>query len=146
MIENNTNNASAQQANAQPADNGGKLPAEKTFTQDEVNRIVSERLAREREKNTANQGDEREQALRARENRLECRDYLDEKGYPSKLIDVLGDMDSEKFKGVVDALADKFPGIFQQPMIKGVVVAPTGTRSPSIDGRISEAFKPKIKF
>ena len=66
--------------------------------------------------------------------------------YPSKLIDVLGEMDPEKFKRVVDALADKFPGIFQRPMIKGVVVAPTGTRPPSIDGRISEAFKPKIKF
>lgn len=145
MNENNTNNASTQQANAQPADNGGKLPAEKTFTQDEVNRIVSERLAREREKSTANQGDEREQALKARENRLECRDYLDEKGYPSKLIDVLGDMDPGKFKGVVDALAEQFPGMFQQPMIKGAIVAPTGMR-PSIEGRISDAFKPKIKF
>lgn len=142
MNENNT--ANREQSNTQtPEENGGN--AGKMFTQDEVNRIISERLTREREKNTANRGDEREQALKARENRLECRDYLAEKGYPSKLIDVLGDMDSEKFKGVVDALAENFPGMFQQPMIKGAIVAPTGMR-PSIDSRISDAFKPKIKF
>ena len=107
MNENNT--ANREQSNTQtPEENGGN--AGKMFTQDEVNRIISERLTRERERNTANRGDEREQALKARENRLECRDYLAEKGYPSKLIDVLGDMDSEKFKGVVDA-----PAVFSSP-------------------------------
>ena len=45
----------------------------KTFTQDEVNRIVSERLARA--KNTADHGDftERENALNQRENAPRCK-------------------------------------------------------------------------
>ena len=74
--------------NSTPEENGGS--SEKMFTQDDVNRIVSERLAREREKLTQQpKEDEREQALKARENKLDCRDYLDAKKYPAALLDVL---------------------------------------------------------
>ena len=59
-----------------PGAKGGR-----TFTQDDVNRIVSERLAHEREKLQASARDtEREKALAAREARLDCREYLDTKG------------------------------------------------------------------
>ena len=54
---------------ANPGANGGS--GEKTFTQEEVNRIVSDRLARERDKSAQQpQEDEREKALKAREARL----------------------------------------------------------------------------
>ena len=47
---------------ANPGANGGS--GEKTFTQEEVNRIVSDRLARERDKSAQQpQEDEREKAL-----------------------------------------------------------------------------------
>lgn len=72
MNENTQN--TTQQANTQPEDNGGN--AEKMFTQEDVNRIVSERLTRDR----ANRGsssderktdlDEREAELNERESRL----------------------------------------------------------------------------
>ena len=55
-------NNEPQQQPTQPAENG----AGKMFTQEEVNKIVSERLARDRESRSAQQqNDERESALKA---------------------------------------------------------------------------------
>ena len=99
-------------ATANTGANGG--PGGKVFTQEEVNKIVSDRLAREREKLTQQpQEDEREKALKAREARLDCRDYLDSKKYPSALLDVLDCSDVEKFKTAVDTMVGKFPGVVQ---------------------------------
>lgn len=67
-------------ANTQPEGNGSGVQS--TFTQEDVNRIVSERLARERAKNEPTEETKREQALQAREAKLECREYIAEKGYP----------------------------------------------------------------
>ncbi len=61
---------------------------EKTFTQDEVNRIVSERLARERDKRTV-ELDEREKTLRQRELAVIAREKLEEAGLNKELCDVL---------------------------------------------------------
>ena len=68
--------------NSTPEETGGN--GERMFTQSEVNRIVSDRLAREREKAEPKE-DERETALRAREKAVEarearykCEDYLAE--------------------------------------------------------------------
>ncbi len=68
-------NTTQQGATTQPEGNGATAPEKptqgKTFTQDEVNRIVSDRLAKEREKTAqATQEDEREQGLKAREANL----------------------------------------------------------------------------
>lgn len=93
-----------QQPTTQPADNGSQSEG-KMFTQDEVNRIVSDRLARDREKRTVQQQeDAREQALKARETKLDCREYLSEKKYPVELLDVLDTSDVEKFKAAADKL------------------------------------------
>lgn len=56
MTDNNTQNATQQQNNnnTPPEENG---TAGKTFTQEEVNSIVRERLARERAKGAANSDD-----------------------------------------------------------------------------------------
>lgn len=65
-MENETNNttvANEQQETTQPEDNGTQ--SKKTFTQDEVNKIVSERLARERAKSEAIYTD-----IEARENAI----------------------------------------------------------------------------
>lgn len=79
IIEEHQRDLDAVKAN--PGANGGS--GEKTFTQEEVNRIVSDRLARERDKSAQQpQEGEREKALKAREARLDCRDYLDSKKYP----------------------------------------------------------------
>ena len=55
----------------------GDQGGERMFTQDDVNRIISERLARERQKTEPSAIDEREIQLKARESRLDCRDYLE---------------------------------------------------------------------
>lgn len=90
-----------------PGGKGGR-----TFTQDDVNRIVSERLAHEREKLQASARDtEREKALAAREARLDCREYLDAQGYPAALLDVLDSSDTDKFKTAVEKLVQTFPQI-----------------------------------
>ena len=61
---------------------------EKTFTQDELNRIISERLARNRDKRTA-EFDEREKELKRRELSIIAREKLDEAGLSKELCKVL---------------------------------------------------------
>lgn len=99
-------------ATANPGANGGT--GGKTFTQEDVNRIVSDRLTREREKSAQQpQEDEREKALKAREARMDCRDYLDSKKYPAALLDVLDCSDVERFKAATDKLVQEFPSVTQ---------------------------------
>lgn len=107
MNEENANTMQ-QPNNSTPEDNGGQ--GSKMFTQDEVNRIVSDRLARERAK-AEPQEDEREKALKAREARIDCREYISNKNYPAALLDVLDVSDAEKFKQIVDKLVQQFPAI-----------------------------------
>ena len=59
--ENNQNNT--QQPNTQPAENGDQGGG-KLFTQEEVNTIVRDRLARERAKNTPPEPTEEEKRLK----------------------------------------------------------------------------------
>ena len=128
-----------------PGAKGGR-----TFTQDDVNRIVSERLAHEREKLQASAKDtEREKALAAREARLDCREYLDTQGYPTALLDVLDSSDTDKFKAAVEKLVKAFPAITGTGSTPRKYVGRTpGSSSAPKDGSggpdpIRAAFKPK---
>ena len=115
----------------------------RTFTQDEVNRIVSDRLAREREK--LPKDDEREKALKAREARLDCRDYLDSKKYPAAILDVLDCSDVEKFKTAADAMVGKFPTIVGIDGMGGKYPqfsSPDVGTMPRGDMDLADAFKP----
>lgn len=135
-------------ATTHPGENGAT--GGKTFTQDEVNRIVSDRLAREREKATQPpQEDEREKALKAREARLDCREYLDSKKYPAELMEVLDISDVETFKATVGKLMEKFPDLSRPGTLRGAVPAPyaagAGTaRLLGTEAAISDAFKPPM--
>lgn len=125
-------------AKADPGANGGN--GGRAFTQEDVNRIVSERLAREREKPV---DDEREKNLKARESRMDCRDYLDSKKYPAKLLDLLDSSDVEKFKSTADAMVAGFPSIMQvDDHMPPPYAAGTGTGSHTLDDLIAYAFKP----
>lgn len=131
-------------AKADPGVSGGT--GGKTFTQDDVNRIVSERLARDRADRAAapSPEDEREKALKAREARLDCRDYLDSKKYPAALLDVLDTADVDKFKAAVDTMVGKFPSIAQADEVPPPYAAGTGTGGRSFcNDPIAAAFKPK---
>lgn len=149
MNENTVNNQ--QPTNSTPEVNGGQ--AEKMFTQDDVNRIVSERLAREREKQTQQpQEDEREKALRereqavvARENRYRCEDYLKEKNMrpqdQARFLEALDTCDFENFKKIVDILGKPFFGTIT---VRGADVAhPQASGGSNTDTQIAAAFKPR---
>lgn len=109
--------------NSTPEDKGGQ--GEKVFTQEDVNRIVQERLAKERAKNETPSA--KEQELAAREARLTCREYLLETGGASVLLDVLDTSDPEKFKAAAEKLREAG---FSSPNQAGA------SRSTSTGGRI----------
>lgn len=82
---------------ADPA--AGQGTGEKTFTQEDVNRIVQERLAKEKAKSS---GDadfaKREHDLVQRELHMTAKEMLSEKGLPVQLFDALNCTDEETMK------------------------------------------------
>lgn len=94
------------QPNTQPAENGNQGGG-KMFTQQEVDRILKERLARERAKaapQEPTEAEKREKDLTARENRLSCREYLLENSLPKELLDVLDTSDVAKFRRAAETV------------------------------------------
>lgn len=150
----NTNQNTEQQPTTPTPEASGDQGGERLFTQDDVNRIVSERLARERQKTEPSAIDEREAQLKARESRLDCRDYLESVvkdgrawgGHPESgtgvmcLLDVLDTSDASKFQKTVDSLLEI--GAFcpqHQPLKLHKVDYHVG---PDVEHLISSAFKP----
>ncbi len=89
-------NQNIDQTAAQPAEG-------KTFTQEQVNAIVSDRLARDRQK----QSDElskREQELIQREFRLNNRQKLIDHGYPESIMEALNCSDEKSFDKALDII------------------------------------------
>ena len=142
-----------QQPNADPAETGenkGKL-----FTQDEVNRIVSERLNRERERaaqaaETAPDDDtaRRRAELTEAENRIKCKEFLlDNKQYPAALLDLYDTKDFEAFKANAEKLLKAFPQLdttaaYTVPKFTRKLEAPAGTANRQ--SLIDAVFKPKF--
>ena len=95
---------------------------EKQFTQEDVDRIVQERLKRSREgmmKAEKQELSARMEEVDRRENRLTCREYLMDNGYPIGLLDVIETGDVEAFKEKVDKVSDFFanrPKTFETPL------------------------------
>lgn len=150
MADNNKN-TEPNGATTHPEDNGGQ-PEGKTFTQDEVNRIVSERLTRERSKLTdPTELDAREQAISIKEKALNDRIIRLElralEGYEHKLLERLIDLTAVKVdeKGTVTGLkeaaeivAQEFPAVKREYRRGSSGFIPK-TESRPID-RIAEAF------
>ena len=109
-------NTKEQPNNSTPEETGGQ-GGDKLFTQDDVNRIVAERLARERSKGQPSATDQREQDLAQREAAIECRDFLERENetrgtrYPvAELVHLLGARPLPEFK---DALRE-FETVFEK--------------------------------
>lgn len=77
----------------------------KTFTQEEVNRIVSDRLARDRERRTA-ELDEREKAVKARELAVIAAEKLAAAGLPKELSGVLRYDDEATLDSAIKAISN----------------------------------------
>lgn len=81
---------------------------EKTFTQEQVNAIVSKRLAEDRA-SRASEFDKREKELNQREMQIRAKELLAERGLPKNLADVLRYSDEESLKAAIDVI-DKTRG------------------------------------
>lgn len=98
------------QAATQPEGNG---VSGRTFTQEEVNKIISERLAKERARGEAAQeptAGQREQLLQERENRLTCQEFLREQGLREELLEILDTKEPAEFQAKAVRLLEIFPG------------------------------------
>ena len=89
---------------------------EKTFTQEEVNKIVEKRLSRERQKIADLLGQdeaekklaEREKAVAYKEMRMEAAEAFSHAGIPSELLDLLDYKDKESCAKSVEAVKKAF--------------------------------------
>ena len=128
-------------AKADAGVNGGT--GGKTFTQEDVNRIVSERLARDRADRAAapSPADDRERDLKAREARLDCREYLASQGHPVELLDILDTSDVDKFKASADRLRELFGAQPQSRKDLPQIVMPSSSSGGGLADRLAEAFK-----
>lgn len=139
MPEKTENTAQQPETNVTTTEDSG-AGNERKFSQEEVNKIVTERLARERAKGEPSPMDEREQALKARESRLDCRDYLNSEGLPSDLLDLLDTSDVEAFKKKVQQLN----GIVGLPSKNRPIPHFTVPSWNNVKGdKIRDAFAPK---
>ena len=94
---------------------------EKTFTQEQVNQIISDRLARDRAKGEAALA-ESEQQLAQRELLLTAREKLTENGLPVELVDALNVSSPEaleKALSTVKTVMDKYKAEAQPIKIIG---------------------------
>ncbi|WP_298019818.1 hypothetical protein [uncultured Dysosmobacter sp.] len=150
MSEETKTTTTEQPTTPTPEDKGGQ--GEKMFTQDEVNRIVSERLARERAKAEPKEDEretalrEREKALEARESKYKCADYLKEINVAAEcaddLMEALDTADFDKFKAVMGKLGKYFVVRTTEHGAPPPANPPTFYKSG--DEEIARAFKPKI--
>lgn len=101
-MEDNTINQNTNPATEQSA-------GEKTFTQEDVNRIVGERLAKEKAKNSG-EADfaKREQELARRELHMTAKELLSEKGLPVQIVDALNCADEETMKKSIETFEKVF--------------------------------------
>ena len=76
---------------------------EKTFTQDDVNRIVQDRLAKDRAK-SSEEITKREQELLQREFRLNSRQKLIDRGYPESIMEALNCNSEKEFDKALDII------------------------------------------
>lgn len=96
----NANQNTNQTMNNNPEPTGGR-----TFTQEEVNRIVSNRLSEDRAKRAA-ELDEREKAVKARELAVIAAEKLAAAGLPKDLTAVLKYDDEESLEAAINQLSN----------------------------------------
>lgn len=121
---------------------------EKTFTQDEVNRIVQERLARERERinGMINEDEGIRRELAASRMKLDAAATLSKQGYPHELLDLLDYSDADACQQSLDKVCSVFDAAVQQEIDKifraNGRIPGVGTIASASDDKLREAFRP----
>lgn len=91
---------------------------DRTFTQDDVNRIVQDRLAKERSKKSDEMA-AKEAELCQREFKLDAVETLKGKGLPVEFFDALNCKDKESFNKSVDIISDYINQIKSEEKLEG---------------------------
>lgn len=146
MSENINNQNGQQQPTTPTPEASGGQGGERTFTQSELDRIVQERLARDRaSRPTASEREralaEREQKLAAREAYIECQEHLKAAGLNMKYLELVDTSDPEKFKAAVKEFQE-----VARPENYRTGMSHSGSQwngSECADDAIADAFKPK---
>lgn len=99
----------------------------KTFTQEEVNRIVQERLARAK---TAQEPDARELELKKRENAIYLREQIATQGLPDTLLEEMQGMDKATIDKCLKILAP-YAKKASEPILNAVGPTAGGAQSES---------------
>ena len=111
---------------------------ERMFTQDEVNRIVQDRLARVK---VANEPDQRELDLQSRELALYARERIEENGLDKTLADELKGMDKATIDKVIKIIAPMAQRM-NEPIRNAV--GPTNGKAMGSDASIRAAMGLKV--
>jgi len=143
---NEAENRSNQAAHTQPEGNGEqKNQNERKFSQEDVNRIVKERLERERAKaaEPSPEIQQRLDELDAREKKIICKEHLIESNLPSDLLDVFDTSDPEEFKCKVAKAMDIF--LAYQSRNRGHASPQYCAERPVGNGPFASAFERGVK-
>lgn len=125
--ENNVETTEQQEAAAQTEPTGAEKETGKTFTQEEVDKIVEKRLNRERKKFSSllngedpREADlaEREKAVTIKELRADAKATLAEKGFPADALELLNYTDKESCDKSIEALENAVNAIVQKKVEK----------------------------
>lgn len=122
----------------------------KTFTQEEVNAIVTKRLEKERARKT-DDFSEKENELSEREKVLSCKEYLLDNGFDRSLIDIVDTSDPDLFAEKVNKIYDLFYGKYNQEKEKEKKeqnqdkerIYPGVTKNPPIKRKNDSSFSNK---
>ena len=128
--------------------------SEKTFTQEEVNRIISERLQRERSKIKAMETGEytaelaeREKKITQRELKLVAKERLQEQGLPVDIVDMLTYEDEQSFEKSFEKAVNIFSQSLNIAVSDRVKSALSGEPPKAIfftaNDPLKQAFAPK---
>lgn len=109
---------------------------EKTFTQEEVNTIIQDRLAKEKEKHKKELSDMQADIAR-REKKLNAQERLTSKGYPKELVDLVNFESDETFNTSLDLIEATYKQQ-QQPQNHNTYAPVSGAASK--DDSIREAM------
>ena len=140
MSENINNQNGQQQPTTPTPEASGGQGGERTFTQSELDRIVQDRLARDRASRPAASVGYRDLVVRvekvaAREAYIECWEHLKDKHLPMEYLELLDTSDPEKFKASVE----KFHAIVPRSTSMSHQYGGEGSDNDAI----ADAFKPK---
>lgn len=115
MAQEQQQGATQQQEPSGQQPGAAQQPEEKLFTQEEVNKIVRERLARAKNLPDTSEHDRREQALNERELRLDAREKLADAEIPKELLPLVKCGNKEEMEESIKLISTYFKNSSDRP-------------------------------